>query len=64
MKASILAWRNRSARSTPYGSALTPCAESHWSFAGLAMPLDPVYKVEGWTWAPGVQEIFQLSAAR
>jgi hypothetical protein len=32
--------------------------------AGLAMPLDPVYKVEGWTWAPGVQEIFQLSAAR
>ncbi len=23
-------------------------------FAGLAMPLDPEYKVEGWTWAPGV----------
>jgi hypothetical protein len=23
-------------------------------FAGLAMPVDPEYKVEGWTWAPGV----------
>jgi hypothetical protein len=23
-------------------------------FAGLAMPKDPAYKVEGWTWAPGV----------
>jgi hypothetical protein len=23
-------------------------------FAGLAMPLDPEYQVEGWTWAPGV----------
>lgn len=23
-------------------------------FAGLAMPLDPECKVEGWTWAPGV----------
>ena len=22
-------------------------------FAGLAMPLDPEYRVEGWTWAPG-----------
>ena len=33
-------------------------------FAGLGMPLDPEYRVEGWTWAPGVQEIFQLSAAR
>jgi hypothetical protein len=38
-------------------------------FAGLAMPVDPEYKVEGWTWAPGVQapgagEIFQLEAAK
>jgi hypothetical protein len=23
-------------------------------FSGLAMPLDPEYKVEGWTWAPDV----------
>jgi hypothetical protein len=25
-------------------------------FASLAMPLDPQYKVEGWTWAPGVSK--------
>jgi hypothetical protein len=23
-------------------------------FAGLGMPVDPEYKLEGWTWAPGV----------
>jgi hypothetical protein len=33
-------------------------------FAGLAMPSDPEYKVEGWTWAPGVRDIFQLKTAK
>jgi hypothetical protein len=33
-------------------------------FAGLAMPVDPEYKVEGWTWAPGVQDIFLLKTAK
>jgi len=33
-------------------------------FAGLAMPLDPEHKVEGWTWAPGVQDIFLLNTAK
>lgn len=26
-------------------------------FSGLAMPSDPEYRVEGWTWAPGVPEL-------
>ena len=33
-------------------------------FEELAMPSDPEYKVEGWTWAPGVQDIFQLKTAK
>jgi hypothetical protein len=33
-------------------------------FAGLAMPKDPEYRVEGWTWAPGVQDIFLLKTAK
>jgi len=33
-------------------------------FAGLAMPSDPEYRVEGWTWAPGVQDIFLLKTAK
>ena len=33
-------------------------------FASLAMPLDPEYKVEGWTWAPGVGDIFRLKTAK
>ena len=37
--------------------ALVSCMEMtarRREFAGLAMPMDPEYKVEGWTWAPGV----------
>jgi len=47
--------------------ALVSCmamAARRGGFATLGMPLDPEYKVEGWTWAPGVQEIIQLSAER
>ena len=33
-------------------------------FAGLAMPVDPEYTVEGWTWAPSVQDIFRLMTAK
>jgi len=47
--------------------ALVSCmamAARRGGFATLGMPLDPEYKVEGWTWAQGVQEIIQLSAER
>jgi len=40
--------------------ALVSCmtmTERRGEFAGLARPLDPEYKVEGWTWAPDVVRV-------